>query len=1180
MGNTPSKEPQSRPLYKLSKPRVASYQKAAAAVSTLDSRPAVPTSSASEPVPVDEFRSIPYSTTSTSSNFDDVDDSHDSQRNCDKPTPLVAPKAQRRISLFRSKSSQESSDKRTSRRNTIIGSPTLLSNGQFAPVVRANSIAAHPVPDQSHRGLPLPPNEKYAPPVSGLHELFLTSLDCSWPVADTRASWAYDVSSYEAQRILNLVQGQDQPQSIRRSQTSISLADYRPDPMASRRASMFVEPESAPISRSTSEVSLHPPMRRRSMIQTPGVATRPCPTPAPARSTRSSARHSHPPTPSMSRQPSTHFEEPETTSEKHMSLPLLSPSFAVSGDLFSMPNSKDLDYGITGVTGAFKFGTLRITNGSPVLAPAPGPCLDVVLPKSMSTANDYFVVEVQREPGLATDGRESAQTAQPQVLAADSADCVSAGLEGVGEDLPPVSAVPESDRDIERHDLELLLDAEMGQQRPTSVLMTQSRQAAVDDHLFDDDAEVSAPEVLDIRIDLNARSFPLESSDSTQDSERVNRSDSGFVSKSSSSQSRNSLAKADSGYSSNISVRSLRPGKKLSTSEEETARSSADNDRALHKGQRTVMQRQLEIQVPGSSTACEDRLVGTPQSDKAPALPPKDDFLLAKMSQTPRDTDNTRAISSTPGTKRGEVSHHQPPVIDISQYVEGQKLASPKALPLTPTSATSDGSSSSLTIGNNVQKPGRLQRFLSLKTSPFSKQPYTVHVTHSVDNKIPSIPKDVEAKLRARTGLYPMTTKRLALKSQMSKDTLKTILSVGSLEYANDEYLPPTPTILDREEEEDKISEASDAKENTLKHTFSSMQSNFKTAAASMLPHRKQITRKPIPARGTQQTGSEITGREETMLPLEEHVTDYLSINSALGSNAYDSATRALAPSTRPSRTRSMTTYHDHYSQSRTYSLPSTDVPAITSTSSIIRSDAEIPPKRKTSPPISMITRTGFREPPPRSPVSPQGPAVLPRKSHEKSSRPMSHSAALAAGHRLGRVPGGSRPRRSASTSQAQWGLPNRHNSLASQPPPFVHSRHNSISSVSSDIVRDKWLYETYGQHTTAVTLKHRSSVDNLDRRSSRGGHLPQPAHQGPTPDDCSLPRHRNWSTPTSPSMSGSHQLWAGPPHVPRGQHYRNLSAGSSPHYPHSPHAGGGQPPYRILHSYNSPAYRNAPIWG
>jgi hypothetical protein len=48
-----------------------------------------------------------------------------------------------------------------------------------------------------------------------------------------------------------------------------------------------------------------------------------------------------------------------------------------------------------------------------------------------------------------------------------------------------------------------------------------------------------------------------------------------------------------------------------------------------------------------------------------------------------------------------------------------------------------------------------------------------------------------------------------------------------------------------------------------------------------------------------------------------------------------------------------------------------------------------------------------------------------------------------------------------------------------------------------------------------------------------------------------------------------------GPPHVPRVAHHRNRSMGDRNGQGH-----GQDVPYRVLHSYNSPAYRHAPIWG
>lgn len=152
MGNTPSKEPQGRPSHnshKLSKPRATSSQ-----------APATSTTSSSQPSgsglkrpseSVQEFLSIPYSATSSNSNAGN-EDREDDQQGSDKSTPMLAPKTQRRLSLFRSKSSQETADRRKSRRNTIIGSPTAPSEGGFGPVVRANSVSTHHVTDQSHGG--------------------------------------------------------------------------------------------------------------------------------------------------------------------------------------------------------------------------------------------------------------------------------------------------------------------------------------------------------------------------------------------------------------------------------------------------------------------------------------------------------------------------------------------------------------------------------------------------------------------------------------------------------------------------------------------------------------------------------------------------------------------------------------------------------------------------------------------------------------------------------------------------------------------------------------------------------------------------------------------------------------------------------------------------------------------
>lgn len=960
-----------------------------------------------------------------------------------------------------------------------------------------------------------------------------------------------------------------------RSQTSASLSGSRRDDTPRRRASMYAQPQSAPISRSNSELSLHPPMRRRSLIQTPGVATRPHPAPTTARSTRSSLRHSHPPTPSMSRQPSTHFEE---TGRDFFDLPPLVFSKAASSETPGLATPREIDYSITG---AFKFGTLRITNGSPILTPDPTRFLsnDIEKPKSGDKTTDYFVEETKCKADVTSEDLDTLVSIQsetkPQTQDADAAEEDSkATLQAVGEETSASLSIPVPEIGHRTSPVKNI------QEEPSSPLITQSKQAAVDDDLFEDETEVSVPEVLDVRVDPSARSSTRQVTGSTQTPECVNRSDSGFVSKSksTSSQSHNSLAKADSGYSSNVSLRSLRHGKKSTTREEDAGRKSTDSDHGAYRIQRSGSLRVLEIQIP-STAAVADSVVNTPQSAKAPTPPPKDDLPLKQSSRTPSGAMDVRANPTMPGRMRRKPLHQQPAAIDTSQTLGSQELKSSKPLPLSPASANSEGSSSSLSIANSSQKPGRLQRLLSLRNSSSSKQTYTTHETHSVDNRVPSVPKEVEAKLREHTGLYPMTNKRLALKSQMSKETLKTILSVGSLEYAKDDELPPTPAVFDREDEEASAVVSGNGNESSIKQTLVSMQSNFKTTAAYMISSKKSLTRKPVPAREPQ-TSVQIDslGKEDSLVE-ESGLTSQLLECS--GSNSRTRPSAAL----RPRRSLSMTTGHDHYLQMRTYSLDSrpTNIPNDTVlSSSAMSEEGVLLSKRRTSPPVSMETRTSFRAPPPRSPSRPQGPAVLRKESTDTVSRSVSHPAALASGRRFGHrgSVSGSQPDMVASQSYSStWDSHSRHSSLNSQTASSGHSQQSSISSVRSDFVREIRSLQMYGQHHSVANLKRQSSLEGVGRNQLYGVYVPHSAQQGPSfaPQPHFDNPHGHWNPQNGRPMSG--QLpWGAPPYVPRGHHLRNLSAGSR--FSSQVHAGGVHAPYRILHSYNSPAYRNAPIWG
>lgn len=150
MGNTPSKEPQGRPIQKLSKSRNASQ--ATAGLLKPDG-PSTTVKHFSDPGP--GLITIPYSATATP--HLSADDDTDGDLASDKRNSLLgSSKPQRRLSLFRSRSSQDAVERRKRRRNTIIGAPTLIS--ESPTVVRANSVNTHNLANGPHRhgGLIIP----------------------------------------------------------------------------------------------------------------------------------------------------------------------------------------------------------------------------------------------------------------------------------------------------------------------------------------------------------------------------------------------------------------------------------------------------------------------------------------------------------------------------------------------------------------------------------------------------------------------------------------------------------------------------------------------------------------------------------------------------------------------------------------------------------------------------------------------------------------------------------------------------------------------------------------------------------------------------------------------------------------------------------------------------------------
>lgn len=811
-------------------------------------------------------------------------------------------------------------------------------------------------------------------------------------------------------------------------------------------------------------------------------------------------------------------------------------------------------------TGGFKFGTLRITNGGPDITP------DVPEPhgghvdsfKPLATSMDYFTKLPPRQEGSIGDlklrrTQPFENLAATEVLEGNSS-CTAASSEPISrtEANAPTLSVDVSSSKIEINS-QLGLPSNSVEPQPKApaspVLETQSKHTAAEDQLFEaedeSETELHTAEVLDVRVDPSARRLPSQGQDATSQSgvQVIERSDSGFVSNavSDSSKSHSSLAKADSGYSSSVSLRSFRSGRKPVANEEVTGRSTAERAREATKVQVTESRQTTERTtsvVNGDSSGDE----------RAPTPPPKDEVFVKHAKSTPAEDVHTESKSK--GKKR---ARQQVTAIDIAR-AEGRQNKKSESVPPTPASAKSDTSesASSLSIASTSQKHGRLHRFLSLRGSAHSRAPLTVHVTHAVDEQVPAIPKAVEQKLHEHTGRFPMSAKRLALKSQLSQETLKTILSVGSLEFSKEDELPPTPTFFDDSDEdldEDDETVSGDAKENSIRQTITSMQSNFKQAAASIMPNKKPSAPKAVPA--PPQPRHVVETPANTM-PAGVASFSQISASTSLRSHPFIAPQSAADPQTQPrersGRSMTMTTKQQSRQPLRTYSLstmPSSYAapsPGLLSPSSPTSRVSSPSRRLRSPPPVSLTTRSVRRPPPPpRSALRPQHPGAHAERGYESGRSPQDNPSpaprapalnpqrSLDSVRRAGSIPG------TLQYRTADWDPHTRQNSLGTQDPTYDLGRHNSLSA-HNDLSRVQ---------TNNAALRRQSSIEGFGRNRMQGG-----LH--------------------SPEYGTSHG-WSKPPSV----HRRNFSTGSGPQQ----HAM-GNPPYRILHSYNSPAYRNAPIWG
>ncbi|KAL1888308.1 hypothetical protein Sste5346_009633 [Sporothrix stenoceras] len=1230
----------------------------------------------------------------------------------------------------------------------------------------------------------------------------------NWPPqAGSRTSWNYDMSSYAAKRLLHLVD--DNPLDNKFEQGSVaSESRYSMVSEVTWKSSHPVRPESPTLTRANSDLSVYAPVRRTSIVQVPGVATRRNSTSsfasAGGASMRPTFRHSHPATtPSLSRR--TSFE---STGSRVMSMPPLElqrPELGADNTVEETARVSTPPDGEYNTIGTFKLGSLRITNGaeSPMSSPetkrtrkekkakeesARSPtlaaeertralaALSATTPIGANTENN---VTITTSNGV-TDENDSGRHISPlspalfqppvelfagivpkpviihELPAREPVVCPS--------ELPQIELTQDlfADFEFSSFSFEDTVPVPVTVVEPPSIpqstllplpttLQTTSKSTAVEDLLFEEDDHSTSgyadPEILDVRLDPNAKASPnrgkagtLAARESAHSMQSVSRSDSGFVSSpTSESSSRKALSKADSGYSSNVSLRSFKQAasKLMNSGSKSANRLSAEKDAASAPNPERQSFVIDELQLPSPTINTPDMafrsmspattmrikrkplpsnaaVVSPPAPQRNAPLPPppsgsqtmspenmsRDALPLSPVSMSMTDTSTpATSESSAPGATTNKKRSVPSPLDNLRPAANSDSQPSPATspIPLTPASVRSNGSVSAHSIGSGTQRPSKLLRFLSFanvapNVAPANKGPPAMHVTHIEDDgaaDIPSVPTIVNEKLREHTGLFPMTTKRLALKTQMSRDTLKTIFSVGSLETRSSSDL------------HSKVKEDS-SRAPHRRNTFQAPSSLVSVAAAAVMPLKAVTKRKSRLSMAVDFTDE----FEEEDLAQEAHEHQYVPPNTVTPEPIPDSKEKKARRSwlrwgkdgerqtPSPENTsdddvayhageqeQGANAYDDSgYGTSQLHRTPSRSSSIISRTMSLTAQLERSLSMKITFPKIS-ISRPSTSDRPtiPISafstafnnslPISPSLPSPLFAEAMEQQRRAMTPETLAAASPPVSarmqqirpsvlRVPPSLRPqsrpssedggrRISRPSSQDNNAAAAQYYQVASfvdssqisgaivaSPPPidsplqslqpymdvprqrrgsldYSHQPHRSLSGNDTHmafVAAGGKMFMSHGgggsQDGQPRVIRHRASFNGYSSGPEQllddGNYvMPQPNQQ----PRRNPPRMSNGYTGTvidpfggghrrsgSASSTGSdkyqiqqqqawdfyyHQYARPPPNVARGSHHRNRSMGSR----HGP-VPGPQAPYRILHSYNSPAYRGVPIWG
>nr|CEG02277.1 unnamed protein product [Fusarium pseudograminearum CS3220] len=805
------------------------------------------------------------------------------------------------------------------------------------------------------------------------------------------------------------------------------------------------------ISRTNSDVSLYMPMRRRSVVQTPGVATRAHHSNPPV-SGKSSFRKSLPPTPSQSRHNSI-----ESGMARRMSMPTTIPSQTHSSGRAVTPVEADYKQ-----LGGMKFGSLRITNGAPVTSPVPENDVKQQGASESTLATpcaDYFDEQAINPTNLMNEGLNTAETRS-------------------------------------------MTTGKVTAQVPSSVaehLSNTDKSRTGHGQMSENGNAVSFPvaEVLHLREDTNSKPDPKKMHLDLEHKmlKGLTRSDSGFIPSPSSEKTQRTASRNDSGYSSNVSLRSL-PSLRSGFTEKNT-----------------MATERLDIDASGMSSPSDSNSTRTSSLVPSQTRNRLPIHLEVPLSSVDDDASTCPTSPTRPFSPFAIGSRMRLSSLKSTRSFE-PRVSSTATTPIIL--SKSDDNSQLSAITPDVTRGGsKISRFLngSRRKGSFKK---TEDVS-VVEQTVPNNARGLKSKSRPRS-------RRSTLRNEPSKDTLHTILSVES------QTVDIAPEL-----------EGEEATKSVEK-------------LAAKKPSRRQSWRQSI----AQMFGTRSADASPTISSLPEPTPRRPSTAMGLSSQHFGPVSGTRAVSSRSSRPAPRKT------ASSSGSLPS--------------------PTRKTN------TMPGTQE----------------RRDKPELAHLRTNSSApnLSASRRMSLGPSqietqqGSRTRASPPVS-----MQNRNSKSSQGKQGHSRSMTPSFPINSRPTGRRVSLPQDYGR--TTPQNRYVSHGRTESRNSNRGMPISPGGNMGsqsgfPVQQPRVLSYSSNGTQETGPAISqSSHNrrqlqqnymiqnqaLVYGASNMV--QQYPNIYVtGPVPNQPthgRQNSQGGGMyaqdPPFRVLHSYNSPAYRHAPIW-